>query len=75
MFGRVVRIAAGWAGAMLFISFVAEVINPHVLPRLTEGSLLYRSLDGVVTWLPLIVTIAALLALIAGGIAEQQVGA
>ena len=73
MLGAVVRVAGGWAGSMLAISVIATVVNPHVLPRLQDGSLLHRSLSGAVTWLPLIVTIAALLMLIGRGLAESEV--
>jgi hypothetical protein len=55
------------------IAVLAEVINPVVLPRLAQDGLLYRSLDGGVTWLPLIVTVAALLDLIARALAERRV--
>lgn len=73
MFAAVVRGAAGFGGSMLVISVIASVINPHVLPYLQDGSLLKRSLEGTVTWLPLIALIAVLMALIARGLAESEV--
>lgn len=73
MFGAVVRVAVGWAGSMLIISVLAEVIEPHVLPRLQSDGLLHQALSGTVEWLPLIVTIAALLTLIGRGLAESEV--
>lgn len=72
MFGAVVRVAVGWAGSMLLISVLAAVVEPHVLPRLQSGSLLYRSLDGTITYLPLIVTVAAVLMLVGRGLAERE---
>lgn len=73
MFGAVVRVALGWAVSMAVISVVVGVTDPYVLPRLQEGSMLYQSIDGTTTWLPLIVTIAALLTLIGRGLAESEV--
>lgn len=58
---------------MLVIAVLAEVVNPYILPRLAEGNLLHRSFEGAVRWMPLIVTIAALLSLIARGLAERRV--
>jgi len=76
MFGKIIRAAAGFAGAMLVASVLAEVINPYVLPRLEENlgtdHILYTSLDGVTTWLPFIVLIALVLGLIARGIVESK---
>jgi ABC-type transporter Mla maintaining outer membrane lipid asymmetry permease subunit MlaE len=76
MFGKIIRAAAGFAGAMLVASVLAEVINPYVLPRLKENlgtdHILYTSLDGVTTWLPFIVLIALVLGLIARGIVESK---
>jgi len=73
MFGAAIRIAAGWAGAMVVSSIVAQVLTNHILPRLSQPSLLYRSFDGTATWMPVIVTIAAALALIARGLTERGV--
>ena len=76
MFGAVVRLAAAFAGSMLVASVLKEVINPHVLPVLSDtlGSshLLYRSLDGVVTYLPLVVFLTAAVALVYRGIVERR---
>jgi len=73
MFGAAIRTAAGWAGGMLVISVLSEIINPVVLPRLAKGELLYRSLEGAVTFLPLLITVAAIMQLIARALAERRV--
>jgi len=73
MFEAVIRIAGGWSAGMLVIAALAEVINPFVLPRLQDGGLLHRSLSGLVLWLPVILTIAAVLKLVARGLSEQGV--
>lgn len=74
MFGATVRVAVGWAGGQLFLSVPAALIKPHILPTISDAlgqsSLLYSSLSGTLTWMPLFITVAALLKLIAAGQAE-----
>jgi len=73
MFSAVIRVAGGWSAGMLVIAALSEVVNPYVLPRLQDGGLLHRSLSGIVLWLPVLLTIAALLKLVARGLAERGV--
>lgn len=73
MFGAVVRVAAAWAGAMVGAAILSEVFGEFIAPLLIRDSLLFRSLAGVSKWAPLIVTVAAVLKLIARGLAERQV--
>lgn len=74
MFGALARTAVGWAGGQLFLSVPAALLGPYILPRIADGvgetSLLYTSIDGVMTWLPVLITIAAILKLIAAGVNE-----
>jgi len=73
MFGVVLRTAAGWAAAIVGTAVLAEVIGDFIAPLLAADSLLYESLTGVSKWAPLIVTIAAVLKIIARGLAEREV--
>lgn len=73
MFGAVLRTAAGWAAAIVATAIMAEIVGEFMVPLLAEDSLLYESLTGVSKWAPLIVTIAAVLKLVARGIAEREV--
>jgi len=76
MFGAVARTAVGWAAGQLFLSIPAAILGPHILPPIADSlgtaHLLYTSLDGVLTWMPLLITIAALLKLIAAGVSEGR---
>jgi hypothetical protein len=71
MFGAVIRVTAGWAGAQLFLA-VMTTFTERTLPFLSDGTLIQRSITGVVEFLPLIVTIAALLVLVQAGLAERR---
>jgi hypothetical protein len=73
MFGVVLRTAAGWAAAIVGTAVLAEVIGDFIAPLLAADSLLHESLTGVSKWAPLIVTIAAMLKIIARGLAEREV--
>jgi hypothetical protein len=73
MFGAVVRVAAAWAGCMVGAAILSEVFGEYIAPYLIRDSLLFRSLAGVSKWAPLIITVAAVLKLIARGLAERQV--
>lgn len=77
MFGALARTAVGWAGGQLFLSVPAAVLSPYILPpiesELGADALLYTSLNGTLTWMPVIITIAAVLKLIAAGINEGGV--
>lgn len=76
MFGAYIRAAAGFAGAMLIAMVASEVTKPFILPRIADelgkDHLLYTSIDGVVTWLPLIVLFALVIAVIARGATESR---
>lgn len=71
MYGAVLRVSAGWAGSML-LSAVVATFSAVILPLFSVEGLIYESLDGIATWLPVIATIAALLVLIATGLAERR---
>jgi hypothetical protein len=73
MFGVALRTAAAWAGAILGSAILSEIIGEYVAPLLVRDTLLFRSLTGVSKWAPLIITIAAVLKIIARGLAERQV--
>jgi len=73
MFGAVLRTAAGWSAAIVASAVLAEVIGEFIIPTLETGTLLYDSLAGVTRWAPLIVTVAAVLKLVARGLAEREV--
>jgi hypothetical protein len=73
MFGVVLRTAAGWAAAIVGTAVLAEIIGQFIAPLLDSETLLYESLTGVSKWAPLIVTIAAVLKIIARGLAEREV--
>jgi hypothetical protein len=73
MFGVVLRTAAGWAAAIVGTAVLAEIIGQFIAPLLDSETLLYESLTGVSKWAPLIVTIAAVLKIIARGLTEREV--
>jgi len=74
MFGALGRTAIGWAAGQLFLSVPAAILGPHILPTIESSvgktSLLYSSINGSMTWMPFIITFAALLKLIAAGVSE-----
>jgi hypothetical protein len=76
MFGAYVRAAAGFAGAMLVATVAREVTKPFILPRIADelgtDHLLYTSINGVVTWLPVIVLFAVVIAIVARGATESR---
>jgi hypothetical protein len=73
MFGAVLRTAAAWSACIVATAVLAEVIGEFVIPLLERDTLLFESLTGVTKFAPLIVTIAAVMKLIARGLAERQV--
>jgi len=73
MFGVVLRTAAGRAAAIVGTAVLAEIIGQFIAPLLDSETLLYESLTGVSKWAPLIVTIAAVLKIIARGLTEREV--
>jgi|APHM01.1.fsa_nt_gi hypothetical protein len=73
MFGAVLRTALGWSAAIVGTAILAEIVGEFLIPLLDEGSLLFESLTGVSRFAPLIVTVAAVLKIIARGLAEREV--
>jgi hypothetical protein len=73
MFGAVLRTAAGWSAAIVGTAVLSEFIGDFIAPLLIRDTLLYNSLVGVSKFLPLIVTVAAVLKLVARGLAEREV--
>lgn len=76
MFGVVVRLSAGFAGAMLITSILKLVLDNHILPTLANvlgsDNVLYVSLAGVLKWFPLIILITAALTLVYRGVIERR---
>jgi len=76
MFGAFVRAAVGFGAGMLFgtvlSAFLTEVVLPNLAAGLSQQHLLYRSFEGIDTFAPLIVLLAAILGLIAAANTESQ---
>lgn len=76
MFGAFVRAAAAFAGGMLVSTLLQMVVGDELLQiianNISKNSVIYTSLDGIVTWFPVLIGLALAVGLVARGVTESR---
>lgn len=76
MFSKFISAAVAFVASMLLSTFLKVTLEPTVLPKIANSigkdSMLYRSIAGTITWLPVIVMVAIVLGILARGVTESR---